>query len=112
MLAVSLLPLPAETVAIVNGMVFGRLGGFVRTRLGARIAASVAFAIGRQFGRPGVARFVPARALGRRLHDPLLGWLLIAGGALAIAGLGYRLATLGRATARGTVTAATPLARW
>ncbi|RMD88835.1 MAG: TVP38/TMEM64 family protein [Alphaproteobacteria bacterium] len=153
MLAVSLLPLPAETVAIVNGMVFGRLGGFVLTLLGALIAASVAFAIGRQLGRPAAARFVPARALGRydrlvegggpmmllvlrmlpvvpftvvnygaalsRLRfstflwtatlgmippiaafvlmgsvlrdDPLLGWLLIAGGAVAIAGLGYRL---------------------
>jgi uncharacterized membrane protein YdjX (TVP38/TMEM64 family) len=65
MIAVSFLPLPAETVAIANGMVFGRAEGFVLTWIGAMIAAMLAFALARSVVRPLVYRFIPAASLAR-----------------------------------------------
>lgn len=65
MIIVSFLPLPAETVAIANGMVFGRLYGFVLTWIGAMIAAFIAFMLARWLGRPLVYKFLPAKMLAR-----------------------------------------------
>jgi len=63
MIIVSFLPLPAETVAIANGMVFGRVEGFIITWVGAMIAAALAFALARTIARPLVLRFVDAARL-------------------------------------------------
>lgn len=62
MVVVSFLPLPAETVAIANGAVFGRLYGFIFTWIGAMLAALIAFALARWLGRPIIARFIPQKA--------------------------------------------------
>ncbi len=63
MIVVSFLPLPAETVAIANGMAFGRWMGFLWTWLGAVIAAILAFGLARWLGAPIIKRFVSASAL-------------------------------------------------
>ncbi len=63
MIVVSFLPLPAETVAIANGMVFGRWMGFLWTWIGAVIAAMIAFGLARWLGAPVIKRFVSASAL-------------------------------------------------
>ncbi|MEO1252704.1 MAG: VTT domain-containing protein [Pseudomonadota bacterium] len=65
MIIVSFLPLPAETVAIANGMAFGQWTGFVLTWIGAVIAAAIAFCIARALGQPLVRRMIPARHLDR-----------------------------------------------
>lgn len=65
MVIVSFLPLPAETVAIANGMVFGRAYGFLLTWIGAMIAALLAFLLARWLGRPIIYRFVPNKTLAR-----------------------------------------------
>lgn len=57
----SFVPLPAEVIAVANGMVFGPLLGIVLTWTGAMAGAVVAFGLARRFGRPLVARVVPAR---------------------------------------------------
>lgn len=63
MIIVSFLPLPAETVAIANGMVFGRMEGFILTWLGAMIAALIAFGLARWLGAPIVKRILPKSSL-------------------------------------------------
>ena len=63
MIIVSFLPLPAETVAVANGMVFGRWEGFVLTWLGAMIAALIAFCLARWLGAPIVKRILPKATL-------------------------------------------------
>lgn len=63
MIIVSFLPLPAETVAIANGMAFGQTKGFILTWLGAMIAAALAFTIARALARPLIYRFVPQTSL-------------------------------------------------
>ncbi len=63
MIIVSFLPLPAETVAVANGMVFGRWEGFVLTWLGAMIAAMIAFCIARWLGAPIIKRILPRATL-------------------------------------------------
>lgn len=65
MVAVSFLPLPAETVAVANGMAFGQANGFLYTWIGAMLAACIAFAIARTLGYPIVRRVLPAGALSR-----------------------------------------------
>ncbi|WP_425410426.1 TVP38/TMEM64 family protein [Hyphococcus sp.] len=65
MIIVSFLPLPAETVAIANGMVFGQIYGFFLTWTGAVIAAIIAFALARWLGQPLIYRFMPNRSLAR-----------------------------------------------
>ncbi|MEQ8964328.1 MAG: TVP38/TMEM64 family protein [Azospirillaceae bacterium] len=57
----SFVPLPAEVIAMANGMVFGPLLGLVLTWVGAMAGAIVAFALARRLGRPFVARLVPER---------------------------------------------------
>lgn len=63
MIAVSFLPIPAETVAVANGMAFGRVEGFFLTWAGAIIAASIAFGLARWLGFPVVKRILPAKTL-------------------------------------------------
>ena len=65
MIAVSFLPLPAETVAVANGMAFGRTEGFFLTWAGAVIAATIAFWIARWLGFPIVRRALPETSLDR-----------------------------------------------
>ena len=65
MIIVSFLPLPAETVAVANGMVFGRWEGFVLTWLGAMIAALIAFCLARWLGAPIIKRILPKATLER-----------------------------------------------
>mgnify|MGYP001581701076 CR=1 FL=1 len=48
----SFVPLPAELIAIANGMMFGPLWGVAITWAGAMIGASCAFAVARYLGRP------------------------------------------------------------
>lgn len=57
----SFVPLPAEVIAIANGMVFGTLLGIVLTWVGAMAGAVVAFGLARRLGRPFVERLVPER---------------------------------------------------
>lgn len=57
----SLLPFPAEVIALANGMVYGPLWGAVITWIGAMLGASTAFALGRALGRPFVMRVLPER---------------------------------------------------
>ena len=63
MIIVSFLPLPAETVAVANGMVFGRWEGFVLTWLGAMVAALIAFGLARWLGAPIIKRILPKATL-------------------------------------------------
>ncbi len=63
MVVVSFLPLPAETVAIANGMAFGRETGFVLTWIGAVVAASIAFCLARWLGQPIIYRVLPSRMM-------------------------------------------------
>jgi uncharacterized membrane protein YdjX (TVP38/TMEM64 family) len=57
----SFLPLPAELIAIANGMLFGSAAGVGITWIGAMIGAGCAFAIARHCGRPLVHRVVAER---------------------------------------------------
>jgi len=63
MILVSFLPLPAETVAVANGMVFGQGEGFALTWIGAMIAAMLAFGLARWLGAPIIKRILPTTAL-------------------------------------------------
>ncbi|MEO1135664.1 MAG: VTT domain-containing protein [Pseudomonadota bacterium] len=65
MIIVSFLPLPAETVAVANGMAFGQAYGFVLTWIGAMTAAALAFALARTLAQPLIYRFIPEAALRR-----------------------------------------------
>lgn len=65
MVIVSFLPIPAETVAIANGMVFGRWHGFVLTWLGAMAGAIIAFCLARWLGRGVINRILPKKTLER-----------------------------------------------
>ena len=55
----SFVPVPAEIIAVCNGLLFGVLGGTAVTWLGAMLGASAAFALARWLGRPFVCRMVP-----------------------------------------------------
>lgn len=54
----SFLPIPAEVIAIGNGMMFGWLWGILITWIGAMLGATLSFALARRLGRPLVRRFV------------------------------------------------------
>jgi uncharacterized membrane protein YdjX (TVP38/TMEM64 family) len=60
----SFVPVPAEVIAVANGMCFGLVGGLAVTWSGAMLGAVSAFAIARGLGRPLVRRIVsePRRA--------------------------------------------------
>ncbi len=55
MILCALSPLPAELVAIANGMVYGMGYGFALTWASALIGAIIAFALARALGRPAIA---------------------------------------------------------
>lgn len=48
----SFLPLPAELIPIVNGMLFGNLLGVALTWVGAMLGAIISYALARYLGRP------------------------------------------------------------
>lgn len=64
----SFLPLPAEVIAIGNGMIFGPWLGMALTWSGAMLGAVLSFALARGVGRPLVRWALPARHR-RRLDD-------------------------------------------
>ena len=57
----SFVPLPAEIIAMANGMVFGGFWGIVLTWVGAMLGAIISFALARWLGQPLVRRLVPER---------------------------------------------------
>lgn len=57
----SFVPLPAEIIAMANGMVFGGFWGIVLTWTGAMLGAIISYALARWLGQPLVRRLVPAR---------------------------------------------------
>ncbi|MGE0724063.1 MAG: TVP38/TMEM64 family protein [Alphaproteobacteria bacterium] len=57
----SFLPLPAEVIAIANGMLFGPLVGTAVTWTGAMLGAALSFALARHVGRPAVHLVVAER---------------------------------------------------
>ncbi len=63
MALVSVLPVPAEAPAMLNGAVFGPWLGSLVTWIGACLGAWVSFELARRFGRPLAERFVPERTL-------------------------------------------------
>ncbi len=54
----SFVPIPAEVIAVANGMMFGPWRGTLVTWSGAMLGAISAFAVARWLGRPVVRRFV------------------------------------------------------
>jgi len=54
----SFVPIPAEVIAVANGMMFGPYWGIVVTWSGAMLGAISAFAAARWLGRPVVCRFL------------------------------------------------------
>ena len=61
MIAHSFAPIPAEMLAVANGMLFGPVWGVVITWIGAMLGAWLAFALARTLGRPFVESIVPER---------------------------------------------------
>jgi uncharacterized membrane protein YdjX (TVP38/TMEM64 family) len=57
----SFVPLPAEVIAIANGMLFGPFWGIAVTWIGAMLGAALAFAFARGVGRPVARRLVSER---------------------------------------------------
>ncbi len=81
MAAVSVLPIPAEAPAMVNGMLFGPVLGTTLTFIGALAGAQVSFELARLVGRPLAERVVGARTLAgadRAVGKASWGGLLIA----------------------------------
>src|SRR5579872_1951712 len=57
----SFVPLPAEIIALANGMLFGPWWGVAVTWTGAMLGAVLAYGLARALGRPAVRGFIPAR---------------------------------------------------
>ena len=57
----SFLPLPAEVIAVGNGMLFGAWQGVLVTWTGAMLGAALAYGLARALGRPVLRWVVPAR---------------------------------------------------
>jgi uncharacterized membrane protein YdjX (TVP38/TMEM64 family) len=75
----SLIPFPAELVAIANGMVYGPFWGTAVTWAGAMLGALFAFGLARRLGRPFVRQLVARRAW-HALDD----WAAAEGGSLVL----------------------------
>lgn len=60
MIAHSVIPFPAEILALANGMVYGPVWGAVVTWVGAMLGALSSFGLARLFGRPLVRRLIPS----------------------------------------------------
>ena len=65
MAVVSILPVPAEAPAMVNGMLFGPVAGTLVTWTGAMAGAWLSYEIARRWGRPLACRFVRGDVLAR-----------------------------------------------
>lgn len=65
MMTVAILPIPAEIPAMINGMLFGPVGGVAVTWLGAVLGAMISFELAGRFGRPLVERVLSKRAIAR-----------------------------------------------
>lgn len=63
MAVVSILPIPAEAPAMMNGMLFGPTAGTAITWVGAMIGAWISFELARVLGRPLAERLIAPRAL-------------------------------------------------
>lgn len=61
MIAHSVVPFPAELLALANGMVYGPVWGAVVTWVGAMLGALSSFGLARLCGRPLVRRLIPSR---------------------------------------------------
>ncbi|HXP74864.1 MAG TPA: VTT domain-containing protein [Stellaceae bacterium] len=57
----SFVPLPAEIIALANGMLFGPWWGVAVTWVGAMLGAILAYGLARALGRPAVRGLIPAR---------------------------------------------------
>jgi len=57
----SFVPLPAEIIALANGMLFGSWWGVAITWVGAMLGAVLSYALARWLGRPTVRWMIPAR---------------------------------------------------
>lgn len=104
MAGVAILPVPAEAPAMVNGMLFGPVGGTAVTWVGAMLGAVASFELARTLGRPAAERLVKPATLERA--DSLVdraGWrgLLLA-----------RLMPLIAFTALNWGAGLTPVRRW
>lgn len=65
MAAVVILPIPAEAPAMVNGALFGPIGGTAITWCGGMLGAVASFEMARAFGRPAAERFLKPSAIER-----------------------------------------------
>lgn len=65
MAVVSILPIPAEAPAMVNGMLFGPVAGTLVTWTGAMAGAWISYEIALRWGRPVASRFVRSDTLAR-----------------------------------------------
>jgi len=74
----SFLPLPAEFIALANGMLFGPLWGVAITWVGAMLGAILAFALARALGRPFLRWVVPPRQWERIERLPVAAGPLLA----------------------------------
>ncbi len=62
---VAILPIPAEIVAVANGMLFGPVWGSVVSWGAAFVGAQISYELGRTYGRQYSERLLPAAALAR-----------------------------------------------
>jgi len=74
----SFLPLPAEFIAIANGMLFGPFWGVVVTWVGAMLGAILAYILARALGRPFLRWVVPPRHWARLENIPVAAGPLLA----------------------------------
>ena len=74
----SFVPLPAEIIALANGMLFGPWWGVLVTWIGAMLGAVLAYALARALGRPAVRVIVPARYWARLEAVPVRAGPLLA----------------------------------
>jgi len=74
----SFLPLPAEFIAIANGMLFGPVWGVLVTWVGAMLGAILAYALARALGRPFLRWVVPPRHWARLEGIPVAAGPLLA----------------------------------
>ena len=65
MAAVSILPVPAEAPAMVNGMLFGAVVGSLITWIGAMAGAWISYEIAGRWGRPLARRFTSEEVIDR-----------------------------------------------
>jgi uncharacterized membrane protein YdjX (TVP38/TMEM64 family) len=59
----SFVPLPAEIIAVANGVMFGFVGGVFVTWVGAMLGAILSFALARSLGRPALRWLVSERRM-------------------------------------------------